>query len=226
MMSSRFRVQLFSISIVLLFPAVLTAQSSWQASFDPGYYLVNSDRVFASGEQTKLAWSWGGKVGHRFQVDGKQVLISLGYSGGQTEVMKIPLIDGPDLISREVIKLRQHLVPVELFWIHEIKGGIEVATGINLVGMHRIINAQFDIENGQISPASDDDRLFSLGAGLSGRIRADVARFGTSNEDRLFVTLSARWTEFLYNQARGRNLDDFYVRHLIVNPGVGINLAL
>ncbi|MCH8569530.1 MAG: hypothetical protein LAT67_14755 [Balneolales bacterium] len=56
-----------------------------------------------------------------------------------------------------------------------------------------------------------------MGIGLSGKIHFVLNSFSSGN-GKVFLNLSARWTEFLFHDEKNRNLDDFTLRHITLIP--------
>jgi hypothetical protein len=191
------------------------AQTGIQISFDPGYYLYNSDNVFKSSDKSALDWTFGGHVSLLTGIKGLPVELSAGLLQGTSTFYSFQRVIGIPLSFSA--KMTYRALPIELLLMRDIGSGLRLSGGINITAHHRIITSK-----GAPLP---DDRLFSLGAGLTGRIQTDILTFA-SGSGSVFLNLTVRWTEYLYHHSRGRIMDDFTLRHLVVSPRIGVALII
>lgn len=199
---------------LMLFYNPLKAQHQIEINFFPGYHLINSDHP--SSDRDKTNWVFGGSASFRTQVWEYPIAFSLGYTQGQSMVHQYESntdILGPDY----KVHLRYQTIPIEAFYIHTLNRNTEVLAGINFTPQYRTLL----YENINI----DNDRLLSFGVGLSGEIKTDFVSFD-SGRKVLFGSLAARWTEFLFHHANGRDMDDFNLRHVALAPQIGFSWNL
>ncbi len=191
---------------------VVEAQSDIQFSAFPGYHLINSDKISADSGVSQTDWIFGGSLAARFRANDIPFEYAIGYSQGTSTILETS--HGFDPMISHSVDLRYRTIPQELFWVTSLSERIELLTGVNITAQDRTFKYSF--------PEVDDDRLFNLGLGLSGKLHMVLSEFGSGN-GYTFLNLSARWTEFIYHDAQGRSLDDFEMRHLVVSPQFGVS---
>lgn len=198
--------------IMLLFFIVQTteARQNVQFSFFPGYHVVNSDQASGDSRVGQTNWIFGGNAAFQKTLKNIPLEVVIGYSEGKSTIFETSFTI--DFTENYSVDLRYRTVPVEVLWVNNITDRFRLLTGINLAAQHRsLIYYDLDI---------DDDRLLSFGFGLSGRASLAVREFDDGN-GRVFVTLSARWTEFLFHDSNDRHTDDFTYRHVLISPQLG-----
>lgn len=206
------------LALLLIVPHISVAQSQWQISLFPGYHLINSDKPAVGDNAYKTNWIFGGTVSLTTEYQGQPIEITAGYSEGNSTVNTfISTSEQFDPPSFD-IELRYRALPIEALYRHQISERVTLLGGINLTAQHRVLqyDEKFNIPN---------DRLLSFGMGLSGKIRAILSTFSSGN-GAVFGSLSARWTEYIVHNKRGRKLDDFTLRHLTVYPEIGVKLDI
>lgn len=208
----------FILTLFLLFPAISLAQHQVQISLYPGYHLINSDKPAVGDNAYKTNWIFGGTVSLITEYQGHPVEITAGYSEGNSIVYTfISTAEHFDPPTYD-IELRYRTLPVDALYSYQISERVTLLGGINMAAQHRVL--QYD-ESFNIS----NDRLLSFGVGLSGKMRATLSTFKSGN-GAVFGSLSARWTEYIIHNKRGRKLDDFTLRHLTVYPEIGVKLDI
>ncbi|MDG5766604.1 hypothetical protein QA596_03925 [Balneolales bacterium ANBcel1] len=196
-------------------PAKLKGQDRFEFSIFPGYHVVNSDEVSTSHGVSQTNWIFGGSLGTRFRINNLPLAYAIGFSYGKSTILEP--FNAVTLESFYHVDLRYRTLPQELFWVHSITDKVELLTGINLTAQDRtLMYSDVDVE---------DDRLFSMGIGLSGKVHLMLGTFSSGN-GMVFMNLSARWTEFIYHDKKDRNLDDFTLRHVTLSPHIGVSYRL
>ncbi|SMO66696.1 hypothetical protein [Gracilimonas mengyeensis] len=192
----------------------LNAQHQFSVSLFPGYNVINNDQPTSKNKQTN--WVFGGTISFDKQIKNQPLSFSLSYLQGKSTIFKIRTNIGPVQPNYEVL-LRYQTIPIEAFYVHSIGQKTELLTGINFTPQYRtLLYERINIKN---------DRLLSLGFGLSGKVKTDFATFN-GGQGVLFGSVAARWTEFLFHHANGRNVDDFSLRHVVVSPQIGMSWNL
>jgi hypothetical protein len=188
------------------------AQDRFEFSVFPGYKVINSDEISAVAEVSQTDWSVGGSMAARFRINNRPFQYEVGFSYGKSTVLE--QVDPFNLSLSNAVDLRYRTLPQEIFYIHNVSDRIELLTGVNVTAQDRtVMHSNLDIK---------DDRLFSMGIGLSGKIRMILNRFDSGN-GLVFMNLSARWTEFIYHDEKSRDLSDFTLRHLTLSPQIGVS---
>lgn len=203
------------LGLILFVPEIITAQQNIHISVFPGYHVINSDEVSGASNFSKTNWIFGGKISVRSTIRDIPLEFTAGYSHGSSTVMESTTTIG--IIQDYSIRLRYKTLPAEVLWVNKLNNKVDFLIGINLTAQHRtLIYRDYDIGN---------DRLFSLGAGLSGKLHTNLHTFN-SGKGSVFGNVSIRWTEFLYHHENGRNLDDFTLRHVAVSPEIGVSFDI
>jgi hypothetical protein len=216
-------VYLLCISVLFLFPNDWSeAQQRFQFSVYPAYHAVNTDEISADPKVSQTNWTFGGTAAVRSHLHGIPLELSIGFSYGQATVREA--INTLNQFQSYSIDLRYRSVPAEILLITRLGDGFDLATGINLTAQDRTLIFRL------AGPASNirdlrDDRLFSFGLGLSGRLYADLYRFRSGNGS-VFANVSVRWTEYVFHDNQNRNLDDFTLRHVTVGLHAGVAFQL
>jgi len=193
-------------------PEKVKAQERFEFSIFPGYHVVNSDKISTDPNVSQTDWIFGGSMGTRFRINDLPLEYTIGFSYGNSTILE--RFNAITLESSYSVDLRYRTLPQELFWIHSISDKIELLTGVNVTAQDRtLMYSDADIK---------DDRLFSMGIGLSGKVHLVISTFNSDN-GMVFINLSARWTEFIYHDEKYRNLDDFTLRHVAVSPQIGVS---
>lgn len=211
---------LFFILATLLFVNHMTAenvkaQESFEISVFPGYHVINSDKISSDPNVTQTDWIFGGSIGTRFRINNIPFEYVIGFSYGRSTILE--RINAINLESSYSVDLRYRTLPLEIFWVHSISDRIQLLTGVNLTAQDRtLMYSDVDII---------DDRLFSMGIGLSGKVHLVLNTFGSGNSI-VFMNLSVRWTEFIYHDEKNRNLDDFTLRHVTLSPQIGVSYRI
>jgi hypothetical protein len=202
-----------SIAIFMLMLQVHTsAQNQTQLSVNSGYHVINTDEVSNSSRVSRTDWIFGGTLATRFQVNQIPFEYNIGYSSGQSTIYAVIATIGFSPIYS--VDLRYRTVPQELLWVNRLTDRIELLAGINVTAQDRTLMYSGITMN--------DDRLFSMGVGLSGKVHTLLYGFNSGNGG-FFFDLAVRWTEFIYHDAKDRNLDDFTLRHVTISPRLGIS---
>lgn len=210
------------LSILLLITGIVSshipvnAQDQIQFSLFPGYHVINSDQP--TPEDNKTNWIFGGNVSLSTEYKGYPIELSVGYSEGNSRVHKlVASIDIPNPPTYGV-NLLYRTLPIEAYRKFQLGKRFKVLAGLNLTFQHRILqyDERFSIGN---------DRLFSIGLGLSSKIQTNLFTFNSGN-GAIFGNLAVRWTEFIFHDANGRDLDDFTLRHVAISPQIGIAWSL
>lgn len=210
--------------IIALFPflpAISLAQPQVQISLFPGYHLINSDQPAVGDNASKTNWVFGGNVSLQTTYRGNPIELTVGYQEGNSTIFTF--VSTAELFDPTTydFDLRYRTLPVEILYRHKINTRFELLGGINVAAQHRIIHYSGNDERINFP----NDRLLSLGIGLSGKLRTQLFTFSSEN-GAVFANLSARWTEFIFHNKRGRKLDDFTLRHLTVYPEIGVKFNL
>lgn len=196
-------------------PETSNAQDRFDFTVFPGYHVVNSDKISTDADVSQTDWLFGGSLGTRFRINNIPLEYSIGFSYGNSTILERR--NTIDLESSYTVDLRYRTLPQEIFWINSVSDRIELLTGINLTAQDRTLNySDFNLQ---------DDRLFSMGIGLSGKLHLVVNSFNSGN-GMVFINLSARWTEFIYHDDNSRNLDDFTLRHVTLSPQIGVSYGV
>jgi len=200
--------------VALTFQQQARAQERFEISLFPAYHLINSDKVSAAPNVSRTDWVFGGNITARFRIRDLPLAYSIGYSEGKSTILetdfRIPSA------SDYSVDLRYRTLPQELFLVTAISDRVGLLTGINVTAQDRTLQyTGLDLK---------DDRLFSMGVGLSGKIHMVLNSFSSGN-GHTFVNLAVRWTEFIYHDANNRNLDDFTLRHVSVSPQFGVSYS-
>lgn len=200
--------------VVLLFHENASAQNRFDFAVFPGYHVVNSDKISADTDVSQTDWIFGGSIAARFRINDIPLEYSIGYSYGKSTILERVFTIG---FERDyTIDLRYRTLPQEIFWVNSLSERIELLSGINLTAQDRTLQySNMDIE---------DDRLFSIGIGLSGKLHMVLNKFNSGN-GLIFINLSVRWTEFIYHDAKNRNLDEFTLRHVTISPQLGVSYS-
>lgn len=202
------------IPFLLIIQSQAVAQDNLQVSVFPGYHVINSDNVSMSSDASKTSWVFGGSIATRLRIWNIPLEYSIGYSYGKSTVFERNFTLGFDPFYS--VDLRYRTLPQELFRVYPISDKIELLAGINVTAQDRTLQYS--------NPDNEDDRLFSMGLGLSGKIHLVLDRSSSGNRE-VFLNLSARWTEFIYHDARNRNLDDYTLRHVTLSPQIGFSYS-
>lgn len=198
-------------TFVFLLSVNLSAQSRIQTSFNTGYHLVNTDQASDNPSVSTTDWSFGGSMASQFTIQSSRFEYSIGYMYGRSTIYEVNYTLGFD--PTYTLDLRYRSVPFELFWVYRATSRIELLGGFNVIAQNRtLLYSGVDIE---------DDRLFSLGVGLSSKVRTILNEFNMG-KGGLFFDMSIRWTEFVLHHANGRHMDDFKPRHITLSPQLGI----
>lgn len=197
--------------LVLLLSVHSSAQTRIQSSFNTGYHVINTDVVSESPHVSSTDWNYGGTLAGQFNIQAIRFELNVGYNYGRSTIYEVSHTFG--FSPTYSLDLRYRTVPMELFWVNSLSNRIELLAGVNITVQDRtLLFAGVDIDN---------DRLFSMGVGLSSKIRAILNEF-SSGKGGVFIDLSARWTEFVFHHSNGRNMDNFTLRHITLSPNVGI----
>lgn len=195
-------------------PEKVNAQERFEFSIFPGYHVVNSDKISTDPNVSQTDWIFGGSMGTRFRINNLPLSYEIGFSYGKSTILE--RINAITLESGYYVDLRYRTLPQEIFWIHSISDKMELLTGVNVTVQDRtLMYSDTDIK---------DDRLFSMGIGLSGKVHLVLGTFNSGN-GMVFINLSARWTEFVYHDEKNRNLDDFTLRHVTISPQIGVSYS-
>ena len=198
-------------TLVFLLSVHVSAQSRIQTSFNTGYHLVNTDQVSDNPSVATTDWSFGGTLASQFTIQSSRLEYSIGYMYGRSTIYEVNNSIGFN--PSYTLDLSYRSVPFELFWVHRVSNRVELLGGINIIAQYRtLLYSGVDIE---------DDRLFSLGVGLSSKVRTILNEFNMG-KGGLFFDMSIRWTEFIFHHANGRYLDDFTLRQITLSPQFGI----
>ena len=201
--------------VALLFQQQARAQDRFEISLFPAYHVINSDKVSAAPNVSRTDWVFGGNITARFRIRDLPLAYSIGYSQGKSTILETDFRIPPP-ISNYSVDLRYRTLPQELFLVTAISDRVGLLTGINVTAQDRTLQyTGLDLK---------DDRLFSMGVGLSGKIHMVLNSFSSGN-GHTFVNLAVRWTEFIYHDANNRNLDDFTLRHVSVSPQFGVSYS-
>lgn len=201
--------------VVLLFSVHSSAQNRIQSSFNTGYHVINTDVVSESPNVSSTDWNYGGTLASQFNIRAIRFEINVGYNYGRSTIYEVS--NTISFSPTYSLDLRYRTVPMEFFWVNTLSNRIELLAGMNMAFQDRtLLFAGVDIDN---------DRLFSMGVGLSGKIRAILNEFSSGNGG-VFFDVSARWTEFVFHDSNGRNLDNFKLRHITLSPNLGIYYKL
>jgi len=188
------------------------AQKNLQVSFFPGYHAINSDKLSSDPNVTQTDWIYGGSIGTRFQINNIPLEYVIGFSHGRSTILE--QINAKNIGTIYTVDLRYRTLPQEIFFVHSLSDRIQLLTGVNVTAQDRtLMYSGVDIKN---------DRLFSMGIGLSGKVHLVLATFGPGNS-KVYMNLSARWTEFIYHNEKNRILDDFTLRHVTLSPQIGVS---
>jgi len=200
---------------LFVFQGKVNAQERFEFSVFPGYHVINSDKISTDQNRSQSDWVFGGSLAARFRLNNIPLEYSIGYSYGKSTVHEENYSIGFD--PTYSVDLRYRTLPQEIFWVNSISDRFELLAGINLTVQDRtLMYSNLDIEN---------DRLFSMGIGLSGKIHMVLNTFSSGN-GTVFLNLAARWTEFLYHDAKNRDLSDFTLRHVTLSPQIGISYTI
>lgn len=200
--------------VALMFQQQARAQERFEISLFPAYHVINSDKVSAAPNVSRTDWVFGGNITARFRIRDLPLAYSIGYSEGQSTILEANF-QSPSA-SDYSVDLRYRTLPQELFLVTAISDKVGLLTGINVTAQDRTLQyTGLDLK---------DDRLFSMGIGLSGKIHIVLNSFSSGN-GHTFVNLAVRWTEFIYHDANNRNLDDFTLRHVSVSPQFGVSYS-
>ena len=196
-------------------PEKAKAQERFEFSIFPGYHVVNSDKISNDPGVSQTDWILGGKMGTRFRINNLPFAYAIGFSYGKSTILE--RFNAITLESGYSVDLRYRTLPQEIFWSHSISDKMELLTGINVTAQDRtLMYSDADIK---------DDRLFSMGIGLSGKVHLVLNTFNSDN-GIIFFNLSARWTEFIYHDEKNRILDDFTLRHVTLSPQIGFSYSI
>ncbi len=201
--------------VTLTSPEEVKAQERLGFSVFPGYHVINSDQISAEPDVSQTDWMYGGSLATRFRMNDMPFEYAIGFAYGNSTIL-----DRISTISYEpgyYVDLRYRTLPQEIFWIRPITDRIELLTGVNVTIQDRTLK-YFDLN-------VKDDRLFSMGVGLSGKLHLVLNKFSSDN-GIVFMNLSARWTEFIYHNEKNRNLDDFTLRHVMLSPQLGVSYSI
>ncbi len=207
-------------STVILFtgltaPDNAAAQDRFGISVFPGYHAINTDTISDNENVSQTDWIFGLNLTTRFRISDVPLAYTVGAAYGSSTILDQTY--GFNLEFNRTIDLRYRSLPQELLWVYSVTENIELLTGINVTLQDRTLRYSYsDIE---------DDRLFSVGLGLSGKVHLVLSRFSSGN-GRLFMNLAARWTEFIWHDEQGRDLDDFTLRHVTFSPEIGVSWGL
>jgi hypothetical protein len=201
--------------MILMTPEKVLAQEKVEFAVFPGYHLINSDKVATDPDIFQTDWVFGGNIAVRFRINNIPLAYSIGYSQGKSTILKTGFSSETD--PSYSLDLRYRTLPQEILLVNSISDRIELLTGINVTAQDRTLQySNLNIK---------DDRLFSMGIGLSGKINLMLNSF-SSDKGIVFMNLSARWTEFIYHDAKNRNLDDFTLRHVTLSPQIGVSYSI
>jgi len=163
--------------LTLIFAAALLhekaeAQENLQISFFPGYHVFNSDKISANPNASQTDWIFGGNLATRFGINNIPVEYSIGYSQGNSRVVELQS-NFPEMNPTQTVDLRYRTLPQELLWVKPITDRIELLTGINVTAQQRTLMYSLS--------EVEEDRLFSIGLGLSGKLHMVLTRFNSGN---------------------------------------------
>ena len=189
-------------------------QQRGSVSVFPGYHIVNSDIVSGATEVGQADWVVGGNVALRPTIRGIPFEVTVDYSHSHTTIYEVNFTH-EQIYANYAIDLRYRSIPVELLFLHQLTERFELLGGINVTPQDRTHHySGRDIE---------EDRLFSMGLGLSGK--AVMTIFSFEGGGTVFGAFSVRWTEFIYHDARNRMLDDFTLRNVLISPQIGYAIS-
>jgi hypothetical protein len=204
-------------ALISLFLTTQTkAQHRFKTSLFPGYHVLNSDKITHydsnSDVSPKTNFVIGGKLTWQTEFGGHLMDISMGYLHGKSIVFEGSSSLESDA-GRKAIALKYNTLPFEVMRVFGLHEKTELSLGINVAVQHRIV--EYETYN------IPKDRLLSFGAGLSGNIQTQLKTFRHDN-GYIFGSLAFRWTEYMVHDAKGRDLDDFTLRHVTLSPQIGI----
>jgi|GEM_PF-1102921 hypothetical protein len=209
---------LFISIFATILPLQLLAQHQISVSLFPGYHVINTDEFVPSTryDTFKTNFIFGGSISTRTEIQGYPFEISLGYSQGKSKAYEYYSTSEGHWYNYSA-DLRYQKIPLEALFIHPISEKTNVLAGVNVVAQYRtMVYNNISINN---------DRLLSFGIGLTGKLQTKLITF-KGDTGHIFGNLTARWTEYLIHNARGRNVGDFTLRHVTLAPQIGVSWNL
>lgn len=143
--------------------------------------------------------------------------VSVGYSWGNSIVRPYNTKPGGYYIPYK-FNLRYQTIPVEALYIHRLNERVELMTGLNISGQYR----KLFLQDGT---TKKNEHLFRFGIGLTSKIQSMLKEF-ENGKGAIFVNLTARWTEYLIDDADDRSLNDYRLRHVTLTPQIGFSWNL
>ena len=202
----------FSLMLFLIISVQCYAQQQISISLFPGYHKTNSNDVISFGSTSKVIYIFGSTVSARSSLLGFPMEVSVGYSWGKSILR--PYDTKPDgYYIPYKFNLWHQTVPIEALYIHQLNKNIEVMGGLNFSGQYR----KLFLKDGT---NKNNEHLFRFGIGLTGKIQSNLKEF-KNGKGAVFVNLTARWTEFLIDDADYRSLNNYTLRHLTLAPQIG-----
>ena len=203
---------IFSLILLLLIAHDLKAQKAIQISLYPGFTIINSDDFSGVSRISQTNRAYGGNVAVNSSLNDIPIELSVGYLQGKSRI-----IENDNSFQNNSVALQYRTLPVELLIPIFSPERFKLLTGLNIVAQHRtLIYNNLDIQ---------DDRLLSFGIGLSGKASLILSEINDGN-GFIFLNISARWTEFLVHNSRGRDTSDFKYRHFVISPQLGVSFDL
>jgi hypothetical protein len=193
------------------------AQKPFSISLFPGYHIGNSNDVISFGTASKITYIFGSTISTRSNFMGFPMEVSLGYSWGNSIVRPYNTKPGGYYIPYK-FDFWYQTIPVEALYIHPLNDNVELMGGLNISGQYR----KLFLQDGT---SMNNEHLFNFGIGLTGKIQSVLKKF-QNGKGAIFGNLTARWTEYFIHNSRGRNVDDFTIRHVTLAPQIGVSWNL
>jgi len=207
---------IFSLILLLLFAHDLKAQKAVQISLFPGFTIINSDDFSGVSGTSQTNRAYGGNVAVNSSFNEIPLELSAGYLQGKSRIIE------QNNFQLYSVDLRYRTLPVEILMPLFTPDRIKVLTGLNIVGQQRTL---IYTNSSYYHPDIQNDRLLSFGIGLSGKASLILSEINDGN-GFIFLNISARWTEFLVHNSRGRDTSDFKYRHFVISPQLGVSFDL